>query len=63
MLRLLLLLPSFFTDYRIIPEIAHCVLKLGLATVSILGCMTVGFIIRYSLASRGQAFSPVSRPQ
>lgn len=63
MLRLLLLLPSFFTDYRIIPVIVHCVLKLGLATVSILSCMTVGFIIRYRLAGRGQAFSPVSRAQ
>ena len=63
MLRLLLLLPSFFTDYRIIPEIAHCALKLGLATVSILSCMTAGFIIRYWIASRGQGLSPMSRAQ
>ena len=60
MLRLLLLLPSFLTDYRIIPEVARCVIKLGLATVSILGCISVGLAIRDWLASR-QTFSPVSR--
>ena len=61
MLRLLLLLPSFFTDYRIIPEIAHCALTAGLATVSILSSISVGFAIRSWLASRDQAFSPRSR--
>ena len=63
MLRLLLLLPYFFTDYRVIPEIAHCVFKLGLGTVSILSCISVGLVIRYWLAARGQAFSRVSRAQ
>ncbi len=63
MLRLLLLLHFFFTDYRIIPEIAHCALTGGLGTVSILRCISVGVAIRYWLASRGQAFFPVSRAQ
>jgi len=52
MLRLLLLLHSFFTDYRIIPEIAHCALTGGLGTVSILSCISVGVAIRYWLASQ-----------
>ena len=61
MWRLLLLLPSFFTDYRIIPEIAHCVLKLGLATVSILGSM--GRLHHSLLASkpRSSFFPAVTR--
>jgi hypothetical protein len=63
MLRLLLSLPSFFTDYRIIPELARCALTAGLATVSVLSCISVGFAIRCWLASRGPAFSPWSRAQ
>ena len=53
MLRLLFLLLSFFTDYRVVPEIAHRALTAGLATVSILCCLSARLIIRCWLASRG----------
>ena len=53
MWHLLLLLPAFFSDYRIIPEIAHCALTAGVATVSVLGSISVSLVIRYRLASRG----------
>ena len=54
MLRFLLLLLSFFTDYRIVPEIARSALTVGLAAVSILCGISVRLIIRYRLASRGR---------
>lgn len=53
MLRLLFLLLSLFTDYRIVPEIARGAFTAGLATVSILGCLSACLIIRYWFASRG----------
>lgn len=53
MLRLIFLLLSFFTDYRIVPEIAHCALTTGLATVGILCCICVSLILRHWLASHG----------
>ena len=53
MLRFLFLLLSFFTDYRIVPEIARGALTVGLAGVSILCGISVYLIIRHRLARRG----------
>lgn len=53
MWRFLLLLLAFFSDYRIIPEIAQCALTVGVATVSALCSISVCLVILYRLASRG----------
>ena len=52
MLRFLFLLLAFFTDYRIVSEIAHRALTVGLAAVSILCGISVCLILRYRRASR-----------
>lgn len=54
MWRFLLLLLACFSDYRIVPEIAHCALTAGVATVSVLGSIGVSLVIRYRLASRAE---------
>ena len=53
MWRFLFLLLTFFSDYRIIPEIAHCALMAGVATVSVLGSLSIRLVIRYRLARGG----------
>lgn len=62
MWHLLLLLPAFFSDYRIIREIAHCALTAGVATVSVLGSISVSLVIRYSRAAATDR-SPESFPR
>lgn len=51
MLRFFFLLLSFFTDYRIVSEIAHRALTVGLAAVSILCGIGLCLILRSRLAN------------
>jgi hypothetical protein len=61
MLRVFLLLLSFFTDYEAVAGVAHRILTAGLVNVSILWCVGVSLIARQRLVNRRQTVLPAGR--